>query len=336
MILRRAGGLLRPGEEQDSSPRLELLGAGHLPWALLKILQVFPQIKSEREVGGGSTPRRQPRMRRCLLKGCKKRYRPRRARQRYCSPECGEAARVWRRWKAQQRYRATAAGHEKRNGQSRRYRERVRSRKAPEPEAVSEAARVITPEYFFRFIAATGRAATSDSLTQRRSPLQRFCSHACRTRAGACPGTGAALETGARLNPEILIRRRRRRLTFSLSACNWSFINSIGAGNICGCDIQRDRDGCWLRWPKPGNRRPLWWWLRKIVRPGVCGDPLAGDKRIAALEQVGWDTVEAVVWQVQPSRSGAAGPQRHAEFFGTPRPRWSRDGCWRSWSSASI
>jgi hypothetical protein len=28
----------------------------HLPWALLKILPVFFQIKREREVGGGSTP----------------------------------------------------------------------------------------------------------------------------------------------------------------------------------------------------------------------------------------------------------------------------------------
>ena len=107
----------------------------------------------ERTRGGRRKhPRRQPRMRRCLLKGCKKRYRPRRARQRYCSPECGEAARVWRRWKAQQRYRATAAGQQKRNGQSRRYRERVRSRKPAEKQAVGEAARVIPQEFFFMLL----------------------------------------------------------------------------------------------------------------------------------------------------------------------------------------
>src|SRR5450432_2954654 len=72
------------------------------------------------------------------------------ARQRYCSEECREAAREWSRWKAQERYRATRAGKQQRNGQSRRYREREKSRKPAEPEAVNEAARVITTEHFFR------------------------------------------------------------------------------------------------------------------------------------------------------------------------------------------
>jgi hypothetical protein len=104
-------------------------------------------------------PRRRPRTRRCLLKGCENRYRPRRARQHYCSPECQQAARAWARWKAQQRYRATAVGKQRRNGQSRRYRERVRNRKPPGPEAVPEAARVITKN-FFSIISVTGRAVT--------------------------------------------------------------------------------------------------------------------------------------------------------------------------------
>ena len=91
---------------------------------------------------------RRPRPRRCLLKGCERRFRPRRARQRYCSEECRKAARAWSRWKAQESYRATAAGKQKRNGQSRRYRERVRSRKPPADEAVPEAARVITKKFF--------------------------------------------------------------------------------------------------------------------------------------------------------------------------------------------
>ena len=94
-------------------------------------------------------PRRQPRTRRCLLKGCERRYRPRRASQRYCSGECGKAARAWRRWKAQQRYRATAAGKQKRNGQSQRYRERHRERKPSESEAVARTARVIPLKFFF-------------------------------------------------------------------------------------------------------------------------------------------------------------------------------------------
>src|ERR1700733_13844585 len=91
---------------------------------------------------------RRPRSRRCLLKGCEQNFRPRRARQRYCSEQCRKAARVWSRWKAQESYRATAAGKQKRNGQSRRYRERVRSRKPAAEEAAPDAARVITKKFF--------------------------------------------------------------------------------------------------------------------------------------------------------------------------------------------
>ena len=72
------------------------------------------------------------------------------ARQRYCSQRCREAARQWSQWKAQQRYREKAAGKQKRNSQSVRYRERLRSRKPAEPKAVNEVARVITTEHFFR------------------------------------------------------------------------------------------------------------------------------------------------------------------------------------------
>src|SRR5258708_22666456 len=90
-----------------------------------------------------------PRTRRCLLKGCEQRFHPRQARQRYCSERCREAARRWSRWKAQQRYRATAPGQQKRNGQSRRYRERAKNRKPPEPEAVYDPARGITTKEFF-------------------------------------------------------------------------------------------------------------------------------------------------------------------------------------------
>jgi hypothetical protein len=108
-----------------------------------------PTGHPENQGGRRRLPRR-PRIRRCLLKGCEKRFHPRQARQRYCSQRCREAAREWSRRKAQERYRETAAGQQKRNGQSRRYRERVKSRKPPEPEAVNDAARVITTEHFFR------------------------------------------------------------------------------------------------------------------------------------------------------------------------------------------
>jgi hypothetical protein len=93
---------------------------------------------------------RRPRQRYCLLKGCEQGFHPRQARQRYCSQECRKAARKWSRWKDQQRYRKTAAGRQQRNGQSQRYRDRVKSRKTQEPEAVDDPARVITTQHFFR------------------------------------------------------------------------------------------------------------------------------------------------------------------------------------------
>jgi hypothetical protein len=97
----------------------------------------------------GPPPGRRPRTRCCLLKGCERGFCPQRARQRYCSDECRRAARRWSRWKAQQSYRATAAGKERRNGQSRRYRQRVRNRRSATPEeADPEAARIITPNFF--------------------------------------------------------------------------------------------------------------------------------------------------------------------------------------------
>lgn len=131
---------------------------------------------------------RRPRTRRCLLKGCEQRFGPRHVRQRYCSEGCRQAAREWSRCKARQRYRGTAAGKEKRNGQSQRYRAqrapRVRNRKPPAEEAVPDAARVITTDttsLFFSMPAATGLAATRDSCA---SPGRR-CNGSARTRAGA-------------------------------------------------------------------------------------------------------------------------------------------------------
>ena len=150
-----------------------------------------------------------PRKRCCLLKGCEQRFHPRQAHQRYCSEECRKAARKWERWKAQQRYRETAAGKQKRNGQSRRYRERVKSRKPPEPEAVDDVARVITTEHFFRpFVRPAGllrgiRARAAKSLATLLFARLPAC-------ARARPGARAALERGTRLNPDILIWRRRR------------------------------------------------------------------------------------------------------------------------------
>jgi hypothetical protein len=139
---------------------------------------------------------RRPRRRRCLLKGCEQRFRPQRGRERYCSEGCRGAARKWSRWKAQEKYRATRAGKQKRNGQSRRYRKRVQNRKLPEKEAVPETARVI-PKKFFSMAAATGLAAMSASC----GSLGRRCNGSARRRAGvrwsACGSGSGAGDGGA-------------------------------------------------------------------------------------------------------------------------------------------
>jgi len=148
------------------------------------------------EAGRRKRMARRPRMRRCLLKGCEQRFHPRQASQRYCSEECREAARKWSRWKAQQRYRATRSGKQKRNGQSQRYRERVKSRKPPEPEAVNDPARVITTQHFFRSLLRPARLLRAIRAAAAK-PLAALLLAGVPGRAGARPTTGAALEKGA-------------------------------------------------------------------------------------------------------------------------------------------
>ena len=155
--------------------------------------------KGKRQGGRPKRGARRPRVRKCLLKGCEQRFHPRNARQRYCNSGCRAAARKWSRWRAQQRYRATAAGQEKRNGQSRRYRERVRSRKPLTPEAVDESARVIT-QNFFRGLLRPARLLR-DLRAPASQPLAALLLTCLPPGAGAGPPTGTALETGADLSP---------------------------------------------------------------------------------------------------------------------------------------
>jgi len=124
--------------------------------------------------------RRRPLPRRCLLKGCEQHFRRRHAQQRYCCTSCRQAARKWSRCKSQARYRATVAGKEKRNSQSRRYRERVRNREQAKKDAVPEP-REGNHQQLFSMPAATGLAATRHSFGSRA----RRCSGSARTRAGA-------------------------------------------------------------------------------------------------------------------------------------------------------
>jgi hypothetical protein len=163
-----------------------------------------PTTQSGNQAGRRKRLARRPRKRLCLLKGCEQRFHPRQARQRYCSDGCRKAARKWSRWKAQERYRESAAGQQKRNDQSRRYRERVKDRKPAEPEAVSEAARVITIERSFRSLLRPARLLREIRAPEAKS-LAALLLARVPARAGARPRTGAALERGPRLNPDILI-----------------------------------------------------------------------------------------------------------------------------------
>ena len=138
---------------------------------------------------------------RLSAEGMRAAFHPRQARQRYCSQRCREAARQWSRWKAQQRYREKAAGKQKRNGQSVRYRERVRSRKPAEPEPVKEAPRVITTEHFFRPMLRPAGLLRGIPASAAKS-LTALLFDGVQARGGARPGAGTAVEEGARFNPE--------------------------------------------------------------------------------------------------------------------------------------
>jgi hypothetical protein len=164
-----------------------------------------PTPQAENQEGRRKRLARRPRTRRCLLKGCEQRFHPRQAHQRYCSQGCREAARKWSRRKAQERYRETAAGQQKRNGQSRRYRERAKSRKPPEPEPVNEAARVITTQSFFRPFLRPARLLRGIRACAAESVAALLLT-SLPAGVGAGPGPGASLETGAGLNPEVLIQ----------------------------------------------------------------------------------------------------------------------------------
>jgi len=140
---------------------------------------------------------RRPRSRICLLKGCGRTFRPEHPLTRYCSAPCREQARQWREWKARHRYRQADGGRQKRQAQSRRYRLRRKAREKQKTAAVSGReghhnkiffrAPAIAPGATRCCSAAGGHLCSGDLRLcyevlqrSRRSPLQRFCTHACR------------------------------------------------------------------------------------------------------------------------------------------------------------
>jgi hypothetical protein len=138
-------------------------------------------------------------------------YRGGSARERYCSPECRRAAREWSCWKAHQRYRATAAGREHRQGQSRRYRERVRSRQQPTPEPAVPDARVITTVFFRSLLRSPRLLPGIRATAEIAAPTILFArvpaGHGTRpgTRTPVAPGQAAAFADSSR-SPSQIIR----------------------------------------------------------------------------------------------------------------------------------
>ena len=123
------------------------------------------------------------RPRQCLLKGCERLFWPRQPQSRFCSEACRQAARRWRRRKASQEYRATEKGRQRRQEQSRRYRQRqgehVPTASADE-EALCEGQRPAPAEEN----SATRRCARPGCYEFFAIPPEhsgkRFCSIACR------------------------------------------------------------------------------------------------------------------------------------------------------------
>lgn len=135
--------------------------------------------------------------RRCLLKGCERSFHPRHPLSRYCGAECAQAARRWQQRTANQRYRASSQGRERRREQARRYRVAAQARKAasiclqepgvdgcadgcPQPERPLEGCEG------YPYVPAGENSCCrrpgcyeSFPLTGR-SPRQKFCSWACR------------------------------------------------------------------------------------------------------------------------------------------------------------
>lgn len=211
----------------------------------------------ENQAGRRKRSVRLPRARCCLLKGCEQSFHPQTANQRYCSAECRKAARRWSRWKAQQKYRATKSGKEKRTDQSRRYRKRIKSCKPPEPEPDNEAARVITPEDFFRS-GLRSAGLLRGVYTPAAKPVTALLLVRLSARHGARPRAGAPVEAGADLKLDILIHSDPR-LYIQPDRCNWSFTSSTVAGSTCECAIRGVSGGCWHRWRKAVSKFPSWW-----------------------------------------------------------------------------
>ena len=132
------------------------------------------QVSRSRQGAGW---RSQPRL--CLLKGCERPFLPCCPQQRYCDTECQKKAAAWRSMKARRAWRTSRKGQQKRCAQARRRRERQKALKlSSEPLAEAGVGHRLAGnlEGFL-----CDRPGCFERFKRRdRSPLQRFCSSACR------------------------------------------------------------------------------------------------------------------------------------------------------------
>jgi hypothetical protein len=139
----------------------------------------------------------------CLLKGCERPFWPRHWRSHFCSEACRQAAQRWRRWKADQQYRATEHGKQRRREQSKRYRQRVRERQAASADGAlpSEGQRKAAEQEDFSAQPCRRPGCYELFTPPYEHSCKRFCSIACRL----------ALRRVLDRETRYQARRRRRR-----------------------------------------------------------------------------------------------------------------------------
>jgi hypothetical protein len=120
------------------------------------------------------------RLRRCLLKGCERWFRPAHPRCCYCCDACCQAADRWSRWRACWCYRRSEGGRERRREQARRYRQRVKTRQEAEEQAESPSREGHEKESRGNFFPCSRPGCYELFEVSTRSPCQKFCSCLCR------------------------------------------------------------------------------------------------------------------------------------------------------------
>jgi len=131
---------------------------GLFPW------EKAPPVGSLQTTGSDrcSARVRQPRTRRCLRKGCRRKYRPRSWNQRYCqAPECLRQIRRWQaaRRQAKRRKDARVQAQHAQQEKERRQQAKLASQAILNPRVTP--ARGHAAQLFFPFLCAIGRAATT-------------------------------------------------------------------------------------------------------------------------------------------------------------------------------